>query len=95
MYSNQPLMEEITTLLQCLTSVLSATQLRQLCRIVAAMLSLTGRVTMLGLSRWGGAGASYRTITRFYHTVLPWDQMMWLLFRHRLYRPRPTLFAHW
>lgn len=80
-------MEEITTLLPFLTSVLSATQFRQLCRIVAALLSMTGRVTMLGLSRWGGAGASYRTITRFYHTPLPWDQMMWLLFRHRLYRP--------
>ena len=80
-------MEEITTLLQCLTSVLSPTQFRQLCRIVAALLSMTGRVTMLGLSRWGGAGASYRTVTRFYHTALPWEQIMWLLFRHRLYRP--------
>jgi putative transposase len=29
--------------------------------VVAALLAMTGRVTMLGLSRWTGKGGSYRT----------------------------------
>lgn len=39
---------------------------------------------MLGLSRWTGAGGSYRTIQRFYTTVIPWTQVFWQLFRERL-----------
>jgi len=30
------------------------------------MLSMTGRVTMLGVSRWAGPGGSYRTVQRFF-----------------------------
>ncbi|WP_267868440.1 hypothetical protein [Nostoc sp. CHAB 5836] len=33
---------------------------------------MSGRVTMLGISRWGGIGGSYRTVLRFFHTVIPW-----------------------
>jgi len=39
--------------------------LRQMNQIITAMLSMTGRITMLGLSRWAGEGGSYRTIQRF------------------------------
>ncbi len=35
------------------------------------MLSMTERVTMLGLSRWAVEGGSYRTIQRFYCTIIP------------------------
>ena len=45
---------------------------------------MTGRVTMLGIARWGGDGASYRTIQRFFATVLPWAQLFWLFFRQHL-----------
>ena len=47
------------------------TTIRQLSRIALAMLAITGRVTMLGISRWTGRGGSYRTIQRFFHTTLP------------------------
>ena len=36
------------------------------------MLVMPGRITMLGLSRWAGKGGSYRTVQRFFATVLPW-----------------------
>lgn len=34
------------------------------------MLVITGRITMLGLSRWTEKGGSYRSIQRFYHSIL-------------------------
>jgi len=33
--------------------------------IIEATLSMTGRVTMLGISRWTEKGGSYRTVQRF------------------------------
>jgi putative transposase len=35
--------------------------------VIEAMLSMSGRVTMRGLSRWSDKGGSYRTIQRFFH----------------------------
>ena len=37
--------------------------------VVLALLSMTGRVTMLNISRWTGQGGSYRTVQRFFNTV--------------------------
>jgi hypothetical protein len=51
------------------------------------MLVMTGRVTMLGLSRWTGKGGSYRTVQRFFATVLPWATLFWVFFRQHVYRP--------
>ena len=42
---------------------------------------------MLGLSRWTEKGGSYRTIQRFYHSVLPWKALHWLFFRKRFLKP--------
>jgi IS4 transposase len=50
------------------------------------MLAMSGRVTMLGISRWAGTGGSYRTILRFFHTVIPWATLFWLFFRKHLFR---------
>ena len=50
------------------------------------MLVVTGRVTMLGLSRWAGKGGSYRTVQRFFATVIPWAMLFWVFFRHHVYR---------
>jgi hypothetical protein len=61
-------------------SNLSKTTLRQMSQVITAMLSMTGRITMLGLSRWAGEGGSYRTIQRFYYTVIPWAQVLWQFF---------------
>ena len=51
-----------------------------------ALLVMTGRVTMLGLSRWAGPGGSYRTVQRFFATVIPWATLFWVFFRHQVYR---------
>ncbi len=41
---------------------------------------------MLGISRWAGIGGSYRTMLRFFHTVIPWATLFWLFFRKHLFR---------
>jgi putative transposase len=63
------------------------TTIRQFSRIALAMLAMTGRVTMLGISRWTGQGGSYRTIQRFFTTALPWALLFWLFFRTQLFDP--------
>ena len=72
---------DIVALCQCLRPYVTATTLRQLSRIVAALLVMTGRVTMLGLSRWAGPGGSYRTVQRFFSQALPWAMLFWVFFR--------------
>jgi hypothetical protein len=42
---------------------------------------MTGRITMLGISRWAGKGGSYRTVQRLFSTVLPWAMLFWVFFR--------------
>lgn len=75
----------ILPLLQCLEPGLTRTHIRQLSCIILAMLSMTGRVTMLGISRWTERGGSYRTVQRFFSTqALPWAQLCWLFFRQHL-----------
>ena len=39
---------------------------------------------MLGLSRWTEKGGSYRTVQRFFYTVIPWAQVFWAFFREHL-----------
>jgi len=76
-------MTEIVALLQTIAPLLEKTTLRQLSQVVFGMLVASGRITMLGLSRWTEKGGSYRTIQRLYHTVLPWNAIQWLFFRKR------------
>lgn len=77
-------MSDIVALTHCLAPYLSRTQLRQLRQIVLGMLCLTGRVTMLGLSRWTERGGSYRTIQRWFHTSLDWGMLLWMVVRTHL-----------
>src|SRR3712207_4254049 len=79
-------MPDILALLLCLQPSLTTTTLRQLRRISFGLLAMTGRVTMLGISRWAGDGASYRTIQRFFATARPWAQLFWLFFRQHLFQ---------
>src|SRR5260370_20966108 len=79
-------MLEILPLLQCLQPYLTATTLRQFERVIVGMLGMTGRVTMLGISRWAGKGGSYRTVQRFFYSSLPWAELFWLFFRQELQR---------
>lgn len=70
-------MSEIIALLQCLDQSLpDKTTLRRLTVLVIALLAMTGRVTMLGISRWTGEGGSYRTIQRFFNTEIIWHEVM-------------------
>lgn len=78
-------MNEIIALIACLEQSLPGTTQRQLARIMTAMLTMTGRVTMLGICRWTEEGGSYRTIQRFFHTAISWLPLFWLFFRHHLY----------
>src|SRR6266566_5031293 len=80
-------MVDIVALFHCLQPHVTATTLRQCSRIALAMLVMTGRVTMLGISRWAGKGGSYRTVQRFFATVIPWATLFWGFFRHHVYRP--------
>lgn len=78
-------MPEIIALFQCIEQMLNTTTLRQLMVVTTAMLSMTGRVTMLGLSRWSEKGGSYRTIQRFFNTKLIWSQLNWQLVKHHIW----------
>ena len=79
---------DIVALLHCLQPHLTATTLRQFSRIAWGMLVMTGRVTMLGISRWAGKGGSDRTIQRFFAQTLPWAMLFWVFFRQHVYRPQ-------
>ena len=63
-------MSEIVSLFTVFSPHLSATTLRQFCEIVFAVFALPGGVTMRNISRWTSKGGSYRTIQRFYNTLL-------------------------
>lgn len=78
-------MIDILALFQCLQPLLAATTLKQFSLIASAQLVMTGRVTLLGMSRWAGKGGSYRTVQRFFYTkAVPWAALFWVFFqRHR------------
>jgi putative transposase len=80
-------MDAIVPLLTCLDPVLTPTLTRQFSHIALALLTMTGRVTMRGLSRWTGDGGSYRTIQRFFATTLPWASLFWIFFRAHCFAP--------
>jgi len=81
-------MTDILALLQCIAPLISKTTLRQLSRVILGMLMMTGRVTMLGISRWTDKGGSYRTIQRLYHTWIPWAEVLWSFFQKWLWDPK-------
>ena len=74
-------MTDILALLQNIAPLLEKTTFRQMSQVMFGMLVASGRITMLGLSRWTEKGGSYRTIQRFYHSMLPWKAIQWLFFR--------------
>jgi hypothetical protein len=80
-------MTDILALLQNIAPLLEKTAFRRMSQVLFGMLVASGRITMLGLSRWTEKGGSYRTIQRFYHSVLPWKAIQWLFFRERFLVP--------
>lgn len=77
-------MPNILALLACLAPCLSSTTLRQMTVIIPALITMSGRVTMRGISRWTDKGGSYRSVQRFFQTVISWSQVFWLLFRSHI-----------
>jgi putative transposase len=75
-------MPDILPLLLRLQPVLPKTTCGQLARIVVAVLTMTGRVTQRGISRWTDPGGSYRTIQRFFQTKIDWLAVNWCFFQH-------------
>jgi putative transposase len=86
-------MMDIVALLQCLRPHVTTTTHRRLSRITRALLVITGRITMLGISRWAGTGGSYRTVQRLCSTVLPWAMLFWVFFRQHVHCPADVYFV--
>lgn len=76
----------IIALLKPLSPYITSTTLRQLSILIGAMLAMTGRVTMLGMARWTDKGGSYRSVQRFFQTVIPWAQILWAFFWGHLHQ---------
>ena len=70
---------EIVTLLACLQPLVAAVTLRHLAQIVPALVTMTGRVTMLRLARWTAGRLSHgatvfcdrRAVARTARAVFP------------------------
>jgi hypothetical protein len=80
-------MPEILALLQNVAPHIEKTTFHRMSQVVLGMLVASGRITMLGLSRWTEKGGSYRTLQRFYQSVLPWSTLHWLFIRKRFLKP--------
>jgi hypothetical protein len=80
-------MPEILALLQNIAPLVDKTTCRRMSHVVFGMLVASGRITLLGLSRWTEKGGSYRTLQRFYQSALPWTALHWMFFRKRFLRP--------
>ncbi len=78
---------DILSLFACFETCGLTVQIRQLAIISQAVLAMTGRVTMLSISRWTEKGGSYRTIQRFFTGKLPWAEMLVKFFQTHLFNP--------
>ena len=83
-------MKEIIATLSTLSPHLNQRTLNQLAIIVEAVLAMTGRVTMLGLSRWAEKGGSYRTVQRFFKEKMDWPTLRWQLIKRHLTGAKPV-----
>jgi putative transposase len=92
-YKEKLPMNEITTLLTCLHPLLDANLYRHLLIISQALLTMTGRITMLSISRWTEKGGSYRTIQRFFSNDIPWCSLNWAIAKKFLKKSSVILIA--
>lgn len=77
----------ILTLLTCCSTLTTNTSIRRLSIIAQAILTMTGRVTMQGISRWTERGGSYRTVQRFFATRFSWKELLVKFFLTHLFSP--------
>ena len=81
-------MKEIITLLNCIAPIIEYKKQKQLAIIIQALLSMRGRITMLGLSRWSEKGGSYRTIVRFFNSKINWEEVNWRFIKKNLIKKK-------
>src|SRR5436305_15098127 len=72
LHEEPPPMPDIMVLLACLSQCIEPTPLRHLGRVIEAMWSMSGRVTLRGLSRCAGHGGRDRTVHRFFLVSVHW-----------------------
>ena len=75
-------MDDILPLLLELQPDLSKTDCKRLNAIASSIYALTGKVTQLGISRYGEF--SYRTVQRFFHSEINWNNLLWSFFSKHL-----------
>ena len=73
-------MYDILSLFSVLYPHLSRTPVHQFSRVVIGLLAMSGQVSMRNISRWMSEGGSYRTVQRFFNTVIPWGTVCWVFF---------------
>ena len=87
-------MYDILSVFSVLYPHLSTTTVRQFSRVVLGLLAMTGQVSMLNISRWTSEGGSYRTVQRFFNTLIPWGTVYWVFFStYLLDRESPYILA--
>ncbi len=79
---------DILTLFACFETLTTPTACRRLAVIAQAMLTMTGRLTMLSISRWTMKGGSYSTVNRFFATTFSWSEMLVKFFQSHLFNPQ-------
>lgn len=83
-------MPDIIAITTCFARFMTKTELKRLRQIVLAVLCMTGRVTMVGLSRWTEKGGSYRTIQRWFASKLEWGALLWAVVEAHLIKTGGT-----
>lgn len=80
-------MPDIIAITSCFACLINSLELKQIRYVVLALLCMTGRVTMVGLSRWAERGCSYRTIQRFFSRQREWGVLLWAVVEAHLVKP--------
>lgn len=80
--TNQKLpMTDLNTIFTYFLGLIDTKTQKQLLIVTKSMLTMTGRITMLSLSRWTEKGGSYRTLQRFFKSEIDWFALNWALVR--------------
>lgn len=77
-------MKKIITIINCVKPIMKTKHFKQLKIIIYALLTIRGRITMLGLSRWSEKGGSYSTIKRFFNAKIDWLSINWIIIKSHL-----------
>ncbi len=85
-------MSEIIALLNCIFPITQRKEQKYFQIIIQSLLSMRGRITMLGLSRWSEKGGSYRTITRFFYEKRDWGAINWLFIKTHLIETKGSVY---